>query len=88
MSKQELTAEYTMAITESILSLFKDEDDGGNSHYRYDLDKIDATKFFTGMVMACAYVFNKLTDDDKNFLEFTHLCNQLIVQHMMTNLGR
>jgi len=76
------TEEYAMAVADSIMSLFRDDEDG-NPHYHYDMEEIDATKFFTGMVMGCAYVFNKLTGEEKNFLEFTHICNQLIVQHML-----
>jgi len=83
LQKLTKTDEYALAVADSILSLFKDEEDGGNPIYHYKLDEIDATKFFTGMVKGCGYVYNRLTGDNKNFLEFTYLCNQLIVQDIL-----
>jgi len=83
MKKPTEIERYAAAITDAILSLFKDEEDGGNSVYHFKLDEIDATKFFTGMVVGCCYVFNKLTGDNKSYLEFTHICNHLIVQELI-----
>jgi len=74
--------EYALAITDAILGIFRDEEDGCQLHH-YDLNEIDATKFFTGMIMACGLIFNKITGDYKTPLEFTYLANQLIVQYMM-----
>lgn len=88
MAKTTQLEEYTLAISESIFSLFKDEDDGGNPNYHYDLNKIDATKFFTAMIMACGYIYNRLTQDDKTFLDFTYLANQLIVQNLLEKEGK
>lgn len=82
MPKTNKTEEYAMAVVDSIMSIFRDKEDNGNQVYHYDLDKIDATEFFTGMVIGCCHVFNKFTGDDKNLIEFTHLCNQLIVQYL------
>jgi hypothetical protein len=77
------TQEYAIAVAESIMGLFRDEEENGNMLYHYDLDKIDATDFFTGMIIGCNIVFGQLTEQDKNNLEFTYLCNQLIVQQML-----
>lgn len=77
--------EYAQATADAILSLFKDEEDGGNPNYHYDLAKIDGTEFFTGLIMGCNAVYQRLTGDEKNNLEFTYLMNQLIVQHMLKN---
>jgi hypothetical protein len=79
------TEEYAIAVAESIMGLFKDEEDGGNMIYHYDLEKINATDFFTGMIKGCNIVFAQLTDQQKNNLEFTHLCNHLIVQDLLEN---
>lgn len=80
MDKKE---EMAIAVADSILSLFRDEEDGGNPNFHYELAEIDATEFFTSMVMGCNFVFNQLTNSEKNGLEFTHICNQLIVQDML-----
>jgi len=72
--------EYAVAIADGILSLFRDEEDGGNPNFHYELNKIDATAFITSMVMGCNIVFEKLTNIEKNNLEFTHLLNQLVFQ--------
>ena len=74
-----------LAIADSILSLFRDEENGGNPNFHYDLSEIDATEFFTSMVMGCNFVFNELTKSEKNNLEFTYICNQLIVQDILQN---
>lgn len=75
---------YTMDLTCQILNLFKNEKNREDVQ-QIDLSTIDATMFFTSMVYACTHVYNQMTGDNKNFLEFTHLANQLIVQDMMEN---
>lgn len=76
-------AEYSLAIASAILSLFKDEEDGGYENYQFDINEVDATLFITSMVMGCNVVLEKLTGIDKTHLEFTHLLNSLLVQNMM-----
>jgi len=44
---------------------------------------MDATAFFTGAIQGLNYMFNKFTGEQKNSLEFTHLCNRLIVQDLL-----
>lgn len=78
------TTQYAMAVSDAILSLFRDEEDDGNYHFHFELEDVDATKFFTGMIIGCNLVFNKLTQEQKNNLEFTHICNQLVVQDMLS----
>lgn len=80
MDKRE---EYAVAIADGILSLFRDEEDGGNQNFHFELNKIDATKFITSMVMGCNLVFSQLTNQEMNNLEFTHLLNSLLVQDML-----
>lgn len=75
--------EYAIAVADSILSLFRDEEYGGNINFHYDLTQIDATEFFTGMIMGCNLVFNKLTGEKMNMLDFTNLVIKLIVQHLL-----
>lgn len=82
MNKKE---EMAIAVADGILSLFRDEEDGGNPNFHYELPEIDATEFFTAMVIGCNLVFQQLTKIEKSNLEFTYLCNQLIVQDMIKN---
>lgn len=79
--------EMILAVADSILSLFRDEENGGNPNFHYDLTEIDATTFFMSMIFGCNFVFNELTNSEKNSLEFTHICNQLIVQDMLKENG-
>lgn len=78
--------EYGIAVCDAILSLFRDEENDGNPNFHYDLDKIDATEFFTGVVLGCNLLYNQLTNDNKNILEFSYLVNHLAVQHLIDNI--
>lgn len=77
------TKEYAIAIADGILSLFRNEEDGGNPNFHFELEEVDATKFFTAMVMGCNLVYYKLTGNEIDNLAFTHLLNQLAVQDML-----
>jgi hypothetical protein len=79
--KEDKTQQYALAVADAIASLFREED--GNPHYHFDMNNIDATAFFTGAIMGLNYIFRKVTGQNKNNLEFTHLCNQLIVQDLL-----
>lgn len=76
MSQQE---QYTFAIVEQINDLFSPE----SEDKKYDWETADMTQFFIAYVKAGAYIFNQVTGDNKNALEFTHLANSLIVQDLM-----
>lgn len=82
MNKQE---EMAIAVADGILSLFRDEEDGGNPNFHYKLEDIDATEFFTAMIIGCNIVYCTLTGNEIDNVSFTHLCNQLIVQDMLKN---
>jgi hypothetical protein len=71
--------QMTLNIVEAVNTLFDEE----SEMKRYDLPKLDLTQFFTAYVQAGTYIYNKLTEEDKNSLEFTHLANQLVVQDML-----
>lgn len=71
--------QYIAAIAGVVNELFDDE-----SHLKqYNWSEIDLTQFLTAYIKAGNYIFNKVTDIEKNNLEFTHLVNQLIVQDML-----
>jgi hypothetical protein len=73
-----LNEQYTAEIYDHLLELF----DRDSENFKFDLEKIDATELFTALVKANGILFNRLTDDNKSFLDFTYLCNSLIVQAM------
>ncbi len=75
--------QYTMAIMDTILSLFRDQEEDGHPIYHFELDNIDATEFFTSMVTACGLIYNRLTDEDMDILDYTHLANKLAVQKLL-----
>ncbi|HZG81226.1 MAG TPA: hypothetical protein VEZ13_10705 [Brevibacillus sp.] len=74
---------YAFAVNNALMDLF----DPDSENHQFTLDEVDATEFFIGLVKGCGMVYNKLTGDQKNFLQFTHLCNQLIVQDMLAKKG-
>jgi predicted GNAT superfamily acetyltransferase len=76
MTKQE---EMVFTVTTAINKLFDPE----SEEQRYSWKDIDLTDFFTAYVKAGGYIYNRITGDDKNYLEFTHVANQLIVQDLM-----
>lgn len=78
--KPSLNQEYAVEIYDQLLKGFSDEEDK-----RWDLNKINATEWFTGLVKAGALIFNKFTDNDDNAIEWTHTQQKLIIQDMMEN---
>jgi hypothetical protein len=73
--------EFALEIIELITSLFDEE----SENYRYNLDEIDATAFFTGFVMAFNLIFNRLTDSDHDLIDSSHLINRLVFQYLLEN---
>lgn len=71
--------QMTQSIVEAVNTLFDEE----YELKRYEWDKLNLTEFFTAYVKAGTYIFNKVTGEDKNYIEFTHLANQLIFQDML-----
>ena len=82
--KKTTTDQYALAVADAITSLFRDDGEVSPS-YHFDLDAVDATAFFTGAIMGLNCMFQRLTGQDKNHLDFTYLCNQLIVQDLLKN---
>lgn len=68
--------EYAAKIYSHIAEIFDEECD-----YYISKEDLDLTLFFHALsTMAPNVLFNKLTYDDKNNLEFNHLMNQLCFQ--------
>lgn len=79
MDKRE---EIIIAIAQGIMSIFDEE---SSSDFHYELKEIDATHLFTDMIKACRFVYEQLTGNETDNLEFTHICNRLIVQDLLEN---
>lgn len=47
------------------------------------IDDGELTEDFTAMIFALNMFFNKITGEDVNVLDFTHLMNKLVVQHLL-----
>lgn len=75
MTKEQL---YAVEISSTIQSLFDKE----SENFKYELKDIDATKFFTGMFLSQAYLYNKLCEQDADLLDFVSICNKLVFQYL------
>lgn len=47
------------------------------------LDNENITEDFTAMIFAFNMFFNKITGQDVDVIDFTHLMNKLVFQHLM-----
>ena len=47
------------------------------------LDNENLTEDFTAMVFALNMFFNRVTGQDIDVIDFTHLMNKLVFQHLM-----
>lgn len=72
---------YAAQVSQAITSLFDEE----NENYQYDLSEIDATKFFTGLIMGSLLIFNRLTSEDKDLLDYLSLQQRLVFQYLQEN---
>ena len=80
MAKKEDYLKFAPKIVHLYSELF-DED---SEHYLGDeIKEEDLTGFFHALTtVAPNHLFNKITGDDKNNLEFNHIANQLCFQFM------
>ena len=75
----QLTEEQRFAISvyESITSLF-DED---SENYQYDINSIDLTKFFTGIIIANNMFYQKVTAKEGDLFDFIAVQMKLAHQY-------
>ena len=85
MKELEKNMEYANEIAISIFNLFQDGENNRYCHIDIEELKIgeNTTEFFIGYLKAGTLIFNELTGDEKNNLEFTHILNQLCVQDLL-----
>ncbi|TJZ71418.1 hypothetical protein FA037_05730 [Bacillus amyloliquefaciens] len=74
--------QYTQGILGAITDMFNED----SEHYFTELEDVDLTEFFTAANMALLLLFNELTGDQKNALEFTHILNGLAAQKAIENV--
>lgn len=72
--EQKYTADIIMAIN----SLF----DENNENYKYSLNSLDGTSFFTGIIMAHLYLYKELVDDKCDLLDNVAIINKLTFQYL------
>lgn len=79
MDKEKEIQNYALCFASAIENVVRDED---NENY-IEVDDENATEVITGLILGAGFVFNRLTGSNSNYLEFTHIANQLVVQYLM-----
>lgn len=72
---------YAFEIYELITSLF----DKNSDNYRYDLNEIDLTEFFTGILIASGALHERITKKDGDLFDFIHIQMRLAFQYIRKN---
>ena len=83
MEQTEKHLQYAAMLSGKIVELF-DEDSESDFHIDHkELQEGDnLTHFFHALAnIMPTHLFNKITGDDKNNLEFNHIANQLLFQY-------
>ena len=83
MAQTEKHLQYAAMLSEKIAELF-DEDSESDFHIdQQELQEGDnLTHFFHALAnIMPTHLFNNITGDDKNNLEFNHIANQLVFQY-------
>lgn len=79
MDKEKEIENYALCFASAIENVVGDED---NENY-IEVDNENVTEVMTGLILGAGFAFNRLTGSDSNYLEFTHIANQLVVQYLM-----
>lgn len=79
-TKMEQEYQYAAKLYDHIISIFNED-----SENYINLDELEDEENATAFIHALANVmptrfFNKLTNNEKNLLEFNHIANQLVFQ--------
>lgn len=77
--KNEKKLQYSVMIQTQLAEMLQDEN--CNNYIEDWQDNL--TEFFTATIIAISNLHNRITGDKKNYLEFSYLVNQLIVQHII-----
>lgn len=77
--KNEKKLQYSVMIQTQLAEMLQDEN---CDNYIEDWQD-NLTEFFTAALIAISNLQNRITGNKKNYLEFSYLVNQLIVQHII-----
>lgn len=77
--KNEKKLQYSVMIQTQLAEMLQDEN--CNNYIEDWQDNL--TEFFTAALIAISNLQNRITGNKKNYLEFSYLVNQLIVQHII-----
>lgn len=79
MEEQEKWMQYAAQINDKIVELLQDEID-------MESEDFDGTQFFHALATACPTIlYNKLTGNELEMLEFNHLANRMCFQFASKN---
>lgn len=87
MSQNEKYLQYAQKLSAAVSEIFNEDNDFYiNQDELFDQDENNLTHFFHALanVMPTA-IYEKLTNDEKNWLEFNHMANQLVFQYSKKN---
>lgn len=79
MDKQKEIQNYLLRFASAIEDVVVNKE---NENY-IEIDDKNATEVITGLILGAGFAFNRLTGSECNYLEFTHIANQLVVQYLM-----
>lgn len=77
--KNKKKLQYSVMIQTQLAEMLQDEN--CNNYIEDWQDNL--TEFFTAALIAISNLQNMITGNKKNYLEFSYLVNQLIVQHII-----
>jgi hypothetical protein len=82
MSEKEKIKEYSMKILASLNVLFDQDNENAITDKEFS-DKENVTLFFHALAnVGPTILYNEVTGDKKNYLEFNHIANKLCFQYM------
>lgn len=81
MSDKNRIQNHALCFAQAIEDVVKNDE---NDNY-IEINNENATEVITGLILGAGFAFNRLTGSNCNYLEFTHVANQLVVQYLMKN---
>lgn len=74
--------EKTINFIEAIKNVYRDEEKQAPIK-QMKLDNDNLTEDFTAMVYALNIFFNQITEQENDIIDFIHILNKLVVQHIL-----
>lgn len=72
---------YALLIQNQILEMFNDEECSNHIELEELNENDNAARFMHALTCASALIYNRLTGEERNFLEFNHIANRLCFQY-------